>query len=461
MTDIILQTRVEELRRTLWRAGLPQFETDLPQAAQMSMAHDKWRENRPKLELERLGRISAGVWRYLDRTFGAAAHDLDIKLSALQEVLDHSTTLETGDGAPDAQDPGAGDLDGNDRPLDNWSTYQEYYDGCQALFVEFVELAGGLAFLDRCGDPWIFKVADELLHNAVIHMREDWSPLTVPLVQDTVVRTMAQILRLPFPDWTVWALPLTIAEFAHVYLAERDLSTPQGVIRTIERVLPAEKRPLSGRDRQLLADVFATTHLGPSYAIAALRLRLGRQDSDRAHVILSSLSQLGRESEDRPGPYQRKVVEPLRSEWDAAAMPQRTLSDDDGRALDHLVGSCLTAYKRYFPMLAYRTEQHHGAQATLLAWKQATDSSIYEDQPGLAQANTPPVHDLRQVLDAVWLARLEGIADDHTIAGAGEALCLSFLKTKEPVGGSAVGPQVGRQTADFPPGSQPPSQPGR
>jgi hypothetical protein len=445
MTDTILRTRVEELRRTLWRAGLPQFESDVPAAAQTQVARDQWRENRTRLELERLGRISKGVWRYLDRSFSNAARDLDDELLSLMEDLDDASTPV--------------------EPETAWLRYQQLYNRCQALFAEFVELAGGLAFLDRSGDPWVFKVADYLVQTAVMHTREDWFPLTVPQVQDTVARTMAQILRLPFPDWTVWALPLSIVEFAHVYLAEgsRDRApgeprtTPQRILSTIVSGLPSDA-PLSGRNRELMADVFATSHLGPSYAIAALRLRLDPEDADRAHVILYTLSQLGRENQDRPGPYERDVVEPLRAEWEAARTPQRPLSDEARRSLDQLVDLCLSAYRRSIPLLEYRTELHHGAQAILLAWKQLQERSIHEGELDLTQAQTARVDDLREVLNVVWLARLEGVAADDTIAAAGEALCLSALEPDEASpGGSLLGLQVGRQTLSGGPRTQRPS----
>lgn len=189
-------------------------------------------------------------------------------------------------------------------------------DHIQPLFTEYVDLVSGLAIRDIALDDQVCAMTDWLLQG----MRLDGS-VAVPASRATLGRFLLSVIKLGFPEWTIWGIPLVGHE---VGLQVANNSRLQGLLEGETRY------ELTSRLREnLLADIFAAYTLGPCYAYAVMQLRLqpyrARQrdedepsDTDRAEVVLDVLERLNAPPvSGRPGkdPRYQAAVDQLKTFW--------------------------------------------------------------------------------------------------------------------------------------------------
>ena len=101
-------------------------------------------------------------------------------------------------------------------PIDRvtWESFrQKAVEPSQAIFAEYVDLLGGIAIRDSRFEAGICKIADELIQSYQPSPSAKFPIRTIPTRFHTMFTTLARIIRLSFPEWTVWALPLTAYEF--------------------------------------------------------------------------------------------------------------------------------------------------------------------------------------------------------------------------------------------------------
>lgn len=155
---------------------------------------------------------------------------------------------------------------------DMWAAYEDiaFQDGAhrfdgEQLFAEYVDFLGGLALRNTGIDEGVCYMADELLEQC--HRMSGnilWHSMTVPARRMPPETTIARMIRLGFPEWTIWAVPLGAHEFGHVVVSEN-----HNLREAIEEEgLPREDIAV------YLADAFATYFMGPSYAYASVLLAL-------------------------------------------------------------------------------------------------------------------------------------------------------------------------------------------
>lgn len=203
---------------------------------------------------------------------------------------------------------------------DAWRAYDSVLEKqALSLFAEYVDLIGGLALRDSGWDNDVCEIADELIRRCsmVGGTTSVWYSMTVPAGRAAMEETLARIIRLGFPEWTIWAVPLGVHEFGHVVVMEN------------REALDIPKRPRKGDDALLphyLADVFATYALGPSYACAAILLRFDPghpsaadgsarpRDANRAAVVLRTLERM-----NKGNGYYTDLITRLTDSWVAAS----------------------------------------------------------------------------------------------------------------------------------------------
>jgi hypothetical protein len=219
------------------------------------------------------------------------------------------------------------------RIAEAWDDYRVVDKGCQEILKECLEILNGLAFREIALDDNICEVADELIESWSTNIGR-WPSLTVPAYKETLSRTLARIVRIRFPEWTVWTLPLIAHEYGHIVVTDADLDLGEGRSRiqvfaeensvrlkeldpcyrrtfadptaTVEQKRAAEElaeRHAAYRLQEYLADGFATYVMGPAFACAALLIRLDPAASarpsrsfdlievERAHAMLCMLHQ--------------------------------------------------------------------------------------------------------------------------------------------------------------------------
>ena len=146
-----------------------------------------------------------------------------------------------------------------------WETFVSANLTSQDIFAEYVDFLGGMALRDVGFDEGISQMAEDFIETYIssITNRPSNHWLALPAARnEAVARTLARIVRVGFPEWTIWALPFTAHAFWHV-IATFDKDLLQDSLDTIpERFQPC------------LADAFATFIMGPAYAYAAFYLLL-------------------------------------------------------------------------------------------------------------------------------------------------------------------------------------------
>jgi hypothetical protein len=273
------------------------------------------------------------------------------------------------------------------------------YKTSKPVFEDYVDFLSGLALRDAGFDEEICEIADELLSKALSAPgMPRWQYLTIPAQRDFVSVAVARIIRLGFPEWSLWTLPLAAHELGHIVVSET------WAVKVKD--YPADQVSQQHL-REFLADVFATITMGPSYACAALLLRFDvlsaydETDDDpsyarRAFVILGILDRMNRKNSVIPryATADLDLPETLREEWEAALLQAKMQGKVDEKKM-----SALTEYIWDFlceDSFKY-TDFPEG-------------ESIY-DWPDLLLKNKESELDgklqLRDILNAAWIARIK------------------------------------------------------
>jgi hypothetical protein len=328
-----------------------------------------------------------------------------------------------------------------------WNGYGRLLQQGEPLFNEYVDLWGGLALRDMNFDEGVCQMADEIIDkcNMVASSRIRHS-LAIPARAEATRMTLARVIRLGFPEWTLWAVPLAAHEFGHV-IADRLAETAD--------LRPYMDQTIRNRYGQrylddLFADIFATYALGPAYACATILMRLdprqavedmqcreGDEDyirpahAKRAYVVLDVLERV-----DAKNPLYSafsEVIERLREVWKAALMQVEhdgSLEKTQSKELEAIVTFTVENFLDiYASGVMYDTERW----ASRSGWPAELNS---EGGAERLQRRLEGDEQLRDVLNAAWVSRvMQPNADVARIGREAEALWEAIYSPPRGVGG--------------------------
>jgi hypothetical protein len=403
VADEILKTRLAEVRRTLERASL----TRLRREAAEAETYDDSEKNWITVGLS-LPNVIKNSWEFLESQFKQDSEMIAYKIEALQEAVERP--FKSG-----SEEERRAEL------VTLWEEYDKLERSSEKLLGEIVELMGGLAFRDRSVDPWFFATADELVGWYAQRTNEPWDGVTVPCVRGAVAWTLVRIVGFRFPEWSVWALPLTAYEFAYQYLKVGGLK-PAKVKEMIKTYLEGEVEIEElGEYQVLLADAFATFTTGPAYLFAALGLRLSPQEAERALVIFRVLERL----DDEERTYTTDFLRDFRTQWESSPASGERVDPARAHKLERFAEVAVKALeKSYLPATRYSAGDWIKAKDISKIWK--VDGKI-EGKP----LQMPPTARLKliDVLNAAWLSRFNAVDTDR-LEKAARKLCSSIIKTQ-------------------------------
>jgi hypothetical protein len=282
-----------------------------------------------------------------------------------------------------------------------WTAYLDVLPKAQDVFAEYVDFLAGLALRDGGYDGGICRIADELVH-AIGGWRDiSWNSLTIPARREALEMTMARIIRIGFPEWSFWALPLVAYGFGSVLVGNVQEFTDFTQRRPTEQ---------QARTRVLLADALATYVMGPAYACALMLLRLDPAAPEdpaeagltvlRAQVVLAMLRRLSKETDEHPHDI---IEQQLHDQWDAALAQTHPGDEPPGDI-------------NVQELVDFVTDQLYGMALPDNAWPKIDKwSSAISEGQALQPDDVNRIDDgLRHVLNAAWLARLRpGREADH------------------------------------------------
>jgi hypothetical protein len=329
-----------------------------------------------------------------------------------------------------------------------WRRYIEINSESQKIFLEYVDLMSGLAIRDKELDSRICWIADELVMQCAVDytFTADLISLTVLAQQEALNRSMARILRLRFPEWTVWSLPLIAHEFGHVLIEDHpdleDFAATQLKVWNRKRKSNRARKQNESFLAEVIADAFATYMVGPAYACAAISLRLNPSiinseemrlaDATRVTVILSVLRWMNDTTPNPNGraltPY-KEMITRLEEQWNHAlqrAKPSGALSKEQkaiNTLIDDTLEQSLVKIRTIFFNGRYPSTGSSGLEVAR-NWAQDWSEQLAASKKRLSIPRVPSDSSLRDVLNAAWICRIESEASEsESIAEAAYRLC--------------------------------------
>jgi hypothetical protein len=262
-----------------------------------------------------------------------------------------------------------------------------------------------VALRDSEFDEGISEVAEELLRS---YTGNTPRALAIPVRQEAcVLETFRQIIRVSFPDWTIWALPATGLEFWNVIAKAEEIPKLE---RQVADLPPREYERITPDLYQYLGDAFATYTVGPGYAMMAVALMLDPQmqpDHDRVRAVLAMLERMDAMKKGEE-PY-TQIRACLLAEWNAARtqLGQEPLAlkldDPEGNDQTDPGGAGL---RQLIGILHRSLESGNSAGFTPEMWAEAEEWSQLLIEGRLDEIKVPLGAELRHVLNAAWLARI-------------------------------------------------------
>ncbi len=143
----------------------------------------------------------------------------------------------------------------------------------EKVFCQSVELLGGIALRDARLNADVCELADELLR-AMGELGPKHYAILGGL--NNILMRLERIVRLPFPQWSVWDLPFAAHEFWHGSQQIREHGSRQITEKVRERAmrnLDGNLFPNGVSDTEVdkfLADALATNSVGPSFGYPSL-----------------------------------------------------------------------------------------------------------------------------------------------------------------------------------------------
>jgi hypothetical protein len=363
-----------------------------------------------------------------------------------------------------------------------WQSYKQIdHESKEKIFGECLEAIGGLAIRDKklsARTSWVANTADEFIREcAKEYVGEQWLSFAVFARQEALNRTMARIVRLRFPEWTVWSLPLAAHEFGHVVIEDNsewlEFAHEQADTLSWHTDRVDEQRLCM---YEILADAFATFTMGPAYVCAAISLwlnplPLSNESSDmrcvsgttRARLIFRIMEQMRRTwsegaAESEPSPHQMFMQEKLERKWREVIERVKPSDEEpegseegflDEEQVTSLVNDILERFSWALkPKGAYLYKGEGGFEEVERwadGWLQQLDNGERLAIPRVSSDST-----LRNALNAAWLCRVQSEPYQFdAIADAAYELCMKIIRrrridTDEPDGEGPLGPYIGR-----------------
>lgn len=284
-----------------------------------------------------------------------------------------------------------------------WTNLQERRAACAPLFAECLAFVEGALARSIGLDRGLCKTADVLLEQLSTLTDRDWDRFTI-LAEGEFFYDMAEIIRVRFPEVSIWSLPVAAHEFGHYLAGTYEDSGTEALAAPFRDAARLGEQSWA-YFHEHFADAFATYAMGPAYACTCVLLRFDPATANdagqdhpssaaRVRLVLDLLERLD-ESIEVIEPY-ADVRATLRESWEAmvrSATGSAPAEPDVAGTLDAL----WPLLEEAVPTMRYQTWlQAQGVADSLL--RQHRNSA-----PLSAGAD-----DLRDVINAAWMARLSG-----------------------------------------------------
>jgi hypothetical protein len=298
--------------------------------------------------------------------------------------------------------------------------WEEINNTTQYLFDEYIDFLGGLAIRGSQLDSNICNFADELLEELRTQGYETSDKGELPSIiipaRDEAMKLrepLARLIRLGFPEWTIWSLPLVLSELSYILID--DIPTikqfKESKVEEIKRGISRNKKIVNSQIicfNHLITDAIGTFNLGPSYACATILLRLNILPQTLENNLISKryemiLTMLKKMTQGRVTNNYSEFVDPLNTAWSEYVLQTKIpeLNNDEKSQIQSLVESL-------FPILSKAFFTLYSDQEWLFLKDNITE--IYN----IKYASSPFCK--RHILNYAWYKRIDEWENTETIA---------------------------------------------
>jgi hypothetical protein len=292
--------------------------------------------------------------------------------------------------------------------VEMWQTYGKLRRQSRLLYRECMAFLQGAVSRSVGLDDGLCRLGDALVDELSERANVPWRRMTV-LAEEESFAELAQIIRVRFPELSVWNLPAVAHEFGHLATSELRSKVRDDRQWRVERPIQdligeaADQRGWDHR-HELFADAFATYTLGPAYLGACVLLRFDASTATedpprhpspakRVHAMLGVLESMDqKEGFATPFASSRTKISTLWTRATAAAGTTSEIADPDRQEIETLVDRIWNVLEMQRRELRYTGMP----RARELA---------HELGEGPAEARDD--EQLADVVNAAWLARLD------------------------------------------------------
>jgi hypothetical protein len=312
-----------------------------------------------------------------------------------------------------------------------WEGFRRTRKECGDLFSECLAFLEGALVRSAGLDDGICKVADALLAYLSYHADIPWSRFTI-MAEGEFFTRLTEIVRLRFPEFSVWNLPIAAHEFGHFVAEEIRKDGPSDLFMTIlqgEGNLKPEERDKRFLHEQF-ADLFAVYALGPAFACTCILLHFdpgtadqdGREhpaDAKRVHFILGALEEMDKADWKRP---YAGIIKYLREMWQG--------SREAARKSEPLTPEIIGQLNNRLNELYVRVVDKRLAGVRYTSWSRASvlaPELLSDKEPAQLLKDFKGEITLPDLLNAAWLCRIQDWENSNQIGQRALGLCLASV----------------------------------
>jgi hypothetical protein len=323
-----------------------------------------------------------------------------------------------------------------------------------------VESAGALNGEDG---PSVCSLADAMLRRWSQRTGANWSARTI-LGREPFLEPSTGLVRLRFPDWSIWNLPVMAHEFGHIVALDtvEFLKFHDSKVRYVDGARPEALSVYAGSDatkwlsnrsyhlHELFADIFAVVVAGPAFVCSAVLQQFNPADAyvdrgthpshdERVKVMLDILGRLNQVAQRDPydkGPY-AEIIERLAGIWDSAVTNAAASAGPDAAYRKQTLDWGKQIYRSIIAPIyslgaGYNATRWHFAKE--LAKRLMSDSRPTAAERHQLARHCGLQHDnLEDFLNALWCARCMLVKNDNDqlwLNSIGFSLAKEFEDTK-------------------------------
>lgn len=338
-----------------------------------------------------------------------------------------------------------------------WGRYHEVEINARMLYDEYVDLVRGVAVRQAHFDSDLCRVADAILKQTGSTF--GWKSIAIPSRVAGCEMSPGALIRLRFPDWTVWTLPLAFQELGYVVVGRDD---------DLKEYLASCPEAERDAERLLLITALATKFVGPAYACSALLLRLDPgATGEKGEMAARQVGTIIETLEASSNPEIKHMATRLWQEWRRAAEQAHGITDkrpgisekakstigrvtrDLSFADDHW-GFPVEDWASKLRQYAKKAVQdaNKAMQDATEAMQESRDVALDPERLGIRNAVGM---DWKDLLNAAWRCLVAPTEDSYDVVSSAEevdciARSVETLLTQWHVVGAAAGPPTRAST---------------